>query len=174
MLTITHKPTNKTKKKKSESESKSERRRRRYLEESGGIGNVISHSALRSDSNLVLVYWCLRLWLLHSLVPIHLFLSLFHNNNNKQNNKSKTPSHSLTHSLFTFCFSKQEYENRKSKQKTKLGLGLEKETKITCVCVFCSEREREIGFLGFGRVLWFFWLILNFTEREVRVGWESF
>lgn len=43
-----------------------------YLEESGGIGNIISHPALSGNANLILIYWRFRLRLLNPLVPIHL------------------------------------------------------------------------------------------------------
>ena len=114
MLTITHKPTNKIiflrKKKKTESE-----RRRRYLEESGGVGNVISHSALCSDSNLVLVYCCLCLRLLHSLIPIHLFLSLTFSQQQQQQTTNQK-SFSLTHFLL-FVFRSKNMKTGKTNKK---------------------------------------------------------
>ena len=54
------------------------------LEQSGGIGNVISHSALSSNPNLILVYRCFCPWLLHPLVPIHLLFT-----GSKPNQKKK-------------------------------------------------------------------------------------
>lgn len=68
-------------------------RERENLDESGGIGNVIPHAALSSDSNLVLVYRRLRLRLLHPLVPIHLLP-----------NATKTQQTLLLHFSFQYMF----------------------------------------------------------------------
>ena len=43
----------------------------KHLEESGGIGNVVSESSLSSNANLILIDLCLLSRLFHSLISIH-------------------------------------------------------------------------------------------------------
>lgn len=60
---------------------------KKNLKESGGIGNIISHSSLSGNANLILVNGSLRLGLLHPLISIH--LSTKNPNFQKQNQSMK-------------------------------------------------------------------------------------
>jgi hypothetical protein len=44
---------------------------RRYLEQGGGVGDVVAHPPLRGDADLILLDGNLLPRLLHPLVPVH-------------------------------------------------------------------------------------------------------